>query len=135
MSLTISPSDGCGSTHAEGSYGSAFNKGKGGVYATYLESDALKIYWFPRQKIPADIKAGKPDPSKWGKPASQFISGSSCKVDKYFKGQTIVRDCKAKRYNMLTQSLDHQHCFLWRQHRSGHLERRVQGFYWGQYLR
>ncbi|WZH49911.1 concanavalin A-like lectin/glucanase domain-containing protein [Fusarium acuminatum] len=82
--------DGCGSTHAEGSYGSAFNKGKGGVYATYLESDALKIYWFPRQKIPADIKAGKPDPSKWGKPASQFISGSSCKIDKYFKGQTII---------------------------------------------
>ncbi|KAJ4118853.1 hypothetical protein NW768_010591 [Fusarium equiseti] len=82
--------DGCGSTHAEGSYGSAFNKAKGGVYATWLESDALKIYWFPRNKIPADIKSGKPDPSKWGTPASRFISGPGCDVGKYFKGQTII---------------------------------------------
>jgi len=83
-------SDGCGSTHAEGSYGSAFNKAKGGVYATWLESDALKIYWFPRDKIPTDIKSGKPDPSNWGTPASKFVSGSGCDVGKYFKGQTIV---------------------------------------------
>ncbi|EWZ32448.1 hypothetical protein FOCG_13092 [Fusarium oxysporum f. sp. radicis-lycopersici 26381] len=82
--------DGCGSTHASGSYGSAFNKGKGGVYAVWLESDALKIYWFNRQSIPADIKSGNPDPSKWGTPASQFLSGSGCNVGKYFKGQTIV---------------------------------------------
>ncbi|KAJ4055402.1 hypothetical protein NW760_001369 [Fusarium oxysporum] len=82
--------DGCGSTHASGSYGSAFNKGKGGVYAVWLESDALKIYWFNRQSIPADIKSGNPDPSKWGTPASQFLSGSGCNVGKYFKGQTII---------------------------------------------
>jgi hypothetical protein len=83
-------SDGCGSTHAVGSYGSAFNDAKGGVYATWLESDALRIYWFPREKIPSDIKAGKPDPTKWGKPASKFLSGPGCDVGKYFKGQTIV---------------------------------------------
>jgi hypothetical protein len=88
--LICTLSDGCGSTHASGSYGSAFNKGKGGVYAVWLESDALKIYWFNRQSIPADIKSGNPDPSKWGTPASQFLSGSGCNVGKYFKGQTIV---------------------------------------------
>ncbi|RGP80043.1 mixed-linked glucanase precursor mlg1 [Fusarium longipes] len=81
--------DGCGNTHAVGSYGSAFNKAKGGVYATWLESNSLKIYWFPREKIPSDIKAGKPDPTRWGEPASKFLSGPGCDVRKYFKGQTI----------------------------------------------
>ncbi|KAF4981033.1 hypothetical protein FZEAL_3085 [Fusarium zealandicum] len=83
-------SDGCGNTMSADSYGSAFNKGKGGVYATWLEADALKLYWWKRQNIPADIKDGKPDPTKWGKPASQFISGASCDVGAYFKGLTII---------------------------------------------
>ncbi|KAH7141844.1 concanavalin A-like lectin/glucanase domain-containing protein [Dactylonectria macrodidyma] len=82
--------DGCGNTMSAGSYGTAFNKGKGGVYATWLEADAIKIYWWSRAKIPADITAGKPDPSKWGKPASQFISGQGCNVAKFFKGLTII---------------------------------------------
>ncbi|KAJ4245089.1 hypothetical protein NW762_014300 [Fusarium torreyae] len=73
-----------------GSYGSAFNKGEGGVYAIWLEADALKIYWWSRENIPADITSGNPDPSKWGTPASQFVSGSSCDVSAYFKGQTII---------------------------------------------
>ncbi|KAM0559958.1 hypothetical protein ACHAPJ_003912 [Fusarium lateritium] len=82
--------DGCGNTMSSGSYGSAFNKGNGGVYATWLEADALKIYWWSRENIPADITSGNPDPSKWGTSASQFVSGSSCDVSAYFKGQTII---------------------------------------------
>ncbi|KAK7422731.1 hypothetical protein QQZ08_009355 [Neonectria magnoliae] len=75
---------------SEGSYGSAFNKANGGVYATWLEANSLKIYWWSRKNIPADITAGKPDPSKWGTPASQFTGGKGCNVGKYFKGQTII---------------------------------------------
>ncbi|KAF7544820.1 hypothetical protein G7Z17_g9651 [Cylindrodendrum hubeiense] len=74
----------------EGSYGSVFNKAEGGVYATWLEPDALKIYWWSRKDIPTDITTGKPDPSKWGKPASQFISGKDCNIGAYFKEQTII---------------------------------------------
>ncbi|KPM44869.1 hypothetical protein AK830_g1593 [Neonectria ditissima] len=82
--------DGCGNTLSAKSYGTPFNKGKGGVYATWLAEDAIKIYWWPRKKIPADITAGKPDPSKWGTPASQFTSGKGCSVSKYFKGLSII---------------------------------------------
>ncbi|KAF7539730.1 hypothetical protein G7Z17_g12368 [Cylindrodendrum hubeiense] len=82
--------DGCGNTMTAGSYGSAFNRAEGGVYATWLEANALKIYWWSRENIPADITAGKPDPSKWGNPASQFVSGKGCNVGTYFKGQTII---------------------------------------------
>lgn len=73
-----------------GSYGTTFNNGNGGVYATVLESNALRIYWFPRSRIPADITAGNPDPSRWGTPASSFSSTNGCDVSKYFKGQTLV---------------------------------------------
>ncbi|KAL9561237.1 hypothetical protein ACKAV7_014592 [Fusarium commune] len=82
--------DGCGNTMSAGSYGSEFNKAKGGVYATWLRADSLKIYWWSRKNIPDDITAGKPDPSKWGTPASQFFSGKGCNVGTYFKGQTII---------------------------------------------
>ena len=83
-------SDGCGNTFSAASYGINFNNNQGGVYATWIDTNALKIYWWPRNKIPADITAGKPDPSKWGTPAAQFLGGSNCNVAKYFKGETIV---------------------------------------------
>ncbi|KAF4997042.1 hypothetical protein FDECE_12220 [Fusarium decemcellulare] len=82
--------DGCGNTMSRGSYGPTFNQGQGGVYATWLDTNSVKIYWWSRKNIPRDITAGKPDPSKWGKPASQFIGGRNCNVSRYFKGQTII---------------------------------------------
>lgn len=75
---------------SQGSYGPAFNAAGGGVYATWLESDALKLYWFKRSNIPADITSGNPNPANWGTPASQFTSGSNCNISKYFKDLTIV---------------------------------------------
>jgi hypothetical protein len=75
-----------------GSYGDAFNDAQGGVYAVWLESDFLNIYWFPRSRIPADITAGNPRPSSWGRPTSTFVSNSGCNVGDYFKDQTIVSD-------------------------------------------
>ncbi|KAJ3495755.1 hypothetical protein NLG97_g3159 [Lecanicillium saksenae] len=82
--------DGCGSTMSTGSYGPEFNEGKGGVFATWLQPNALRIYWWNRDNVPSDILSGNPDPDTWGKPASQFISGSDCDVGNYFKKQTIV---------------------------------------------
>jgi hypothetical protein len=73
-----------------GSYGPTFNAAGGGVYATWLESNALKLYWWKRSDIPADITNGNPDPTNWGTPASQFVSGSNCNVGNYFKELTIV---------------------------------------------
>lgn len=89
--LTRRCSDGCGNTMAKGSYGDAFNAGQGGVYATWVESSAIKIWWWSRKNIPKDITAGSPNPDRWGRPASQFLrSSAGCNVGKYFKGLTIV---------------------------------------------
>jgi hypothetical protein len=83
-------SDGCGNTFGAGSYGLDFNNKGGGVYAVNLDKDAIKIFWWPRNKIPADVKANKPNPHKWGTPAALFKSSSSCNVSKYFKKMSIV---------------------------------------------
>ncbi|KAB5545836.1 concanavalin A-like lectin/glucanase domain-containing protein [Coniochaeta sp. 2T2.1] len=84
---------GCGNTAATGSAGDGFNAGGGGVYATAIESTSLKIWFFPKSKIPKDITAGTPDPSTWSKPFVDFETSKSsnkCSVAKYFKKNTII---------------------------------------------
>lgn len=107
----IITSSGCGNTLAAGSYGKVFNDNDGGVYVTWLTENAVRIYWWKRSQIPPDIKAGRPDPSKWGRPAARFTTGDNCDVKKYFKGLTIVSFmiCSCWIVCMLTSS-DHQHC-------------------------
>ena len=55
------------------SYGTAFNAGKGGVYATEWTSQAISIWFFPRTAIPSDITSGAPDPNSWGSATASFI--------------------------------------------------------------
>ncbi|KAI0176071.1 concanavalin A-like lectin/glucanase domain-containing protein [Hypoxylon sp. FL1284] len=74
------------------SYGDAFNAEGGGVYALEWDSDALKIWHFPRSTIPDDIVYGHavgPDPSTWGPPQAVF-GGSSCDADTYFFNMSLV---------------------------------------------
>lgn len=102
---------------SSGSYGDAFNVGGGGVFATWLGPDALRIYWWSRKDIPQDITNGTPDPTQWGTPASQFTSGSDCDVGHYFKGQTIVSSYQptkflAEGWGFIDFVSDHQHRFL-----------------------
>ncbi|KAF2000239.1 glycoside hydrolase family 16 protein [Amniculicola lignicola CBS 123094] len=82
--------EGCGvlSTSAT-SYGTGFNNYGGGVFATLWTSSGFKVWYFPTRNTPADIKAGKPDPSKWGKPAANY---AGCDFDAKFKNMKIVFD-------------------------------------------
>jgi beta-glucanase (GH16 family) len=83
---------GCSFTTANPlSYGSGFNAAGGGVYAMEWTSSAIQVYFFPRALIPADIKAGTPDPSTWGMPMARF-SGPGCDIDSHFKNHQIVFD-------------------------------------------
>lgn len=82
---------GCSVQAPEASYGDPFNANGGGVYAMQWTSSFIKIFFFPRNKIPADIKSGNPDPTKWGLPAGNFDSKyGNCNIDKAFEAQTIV---------------------------------------------
>ncbi|OAL31654.1 hypothetical protein AYO20_08197 [Fonsecaea nubica] len=83
---------GCGAfdTHSN-SYGPGFNSNRGGVYAMEWTSDAIKIWFFPRNSIPSDIASGTPDPSGWGSPASIF-NGPGCDIDANFEDHRIIFD-------------------------------------------
>lgn len=71
-------------------YGDGFNAGLGGVYATQWTSEFIRLWFFPRSAIPADITAGQPDPSTWGPPMSNFQG--SCDIDTHFVNHEIVFD-------------------------------------------
>lgn len=70
-------------------YGDTFNAVGGGVYALDWTSEAIRIWHWPRQRIPADIVAKRPDPSGWGLPSALFGT-STCNVDQHFKNMSIV---------------------------------------------
>jgi hypothetical protein len=84
---------GCSVIGQEGSYGTPMNDNGGGVYAMEWTSDAINIYFFPRNATPNDITTGNPDPSGWGKPTANFESRyGSCDIDAHFPPQTIYFD-------------------------------------------
>jgi hypothetical protein len=72
-------------------YGEGFNINGGGVYATEWSVDDIRIWFFPRDKIPADIASGNPQPSEtWGVPRASFAG--DYQVDDHFKDLKIVFD-------------------------------------------
>ncbi|KAJ5999287.1 hypothetical protein N7451_007097 [Penicillium sp. IBT 35674x] len=72
------------------SYGGIFNAVGGGVYATEWTSDVIRIWRFPRSKIPANIQSATLDPSTWGTPVASFSGG--CNIDAQFSNLHLVFD-------------------------------------------
>ncbi|KAJ6455955.1 glycoside hydrolase family 16 protein [Mycena vitilis] len=84
---------GCGVLdHDETSYGLRFNQAGGGVYAHTWTNDAINVWHFSRDKIPADIKSNKPDPTEWGTPTGSFVAGSGCDFSQHFKDHVLTID-------------------------------------------
>jgi hypothetical protein len=82
---------GCGiDATVDATYGTGFNSGGGGVYATEWTSDGITIWYFQRSKIPNDITNGNPDPSSWAEPLAKFQG--SCNFQTLFQNQSIVVD-------------------------------------------
>ena len=51
----------------------------------------IKIYFWAKNDVPADITSGNPDPSKWSLPMANFDSQyGGCDVGASFPEQTIV---------------------------------------------
>ncbi|PVH88102.1 glycoside hydrolase family 16 protein [Cadophora sp. DSE1049] len=97
-SSTLSTSDcnagnageGCSlTTTNKQNYGTGFNAIGGGIYAMEWTSSAIKVFFFARNAIPADITSGNPDPTTWGTPIGSF-SGTGCSIDSHFKNHKIV---------------------------------------------
>ncbi|GAA5841387.1 hypothetical protein JCM11251_006174 [Rhodosporidiobolus azoricus] len=80
------------------SYGEAFAAAGGGVWATALSSDGIKIWFFSRPDVPSDLLASNssavPNPDNWGTPTASYAS-SSCNIADYFAPQHLVLDITA----------------------------------------
>lgn len=75
----------------ENTYGSGLNAIGGGVYAMSWTDEAITMWFFPRNDIPADIVNGAPTLVDWGRPLSEF-SSASCDIPQFFQNNNIVFD-------------------------------------------
>lgn len=86
-----SQNKGCSIEHpSTNSYGAGLNAIGGGVYATHWTNEAISVFFFPRDAIPADALGDSPNPSGWGKPAAKFTGG--CNIPQFIKQQKLVFD-------------------------------------------
>jgi hypothetical protein len=82
---------GCSIEHpSTKSYGAGLNQNGGGVYAMQWNADAISVYFFPRESIPADVLGANPNPATWGKPAAKFAG--ACDIEEKFAAQQIIID-------------------------------------------
>ncbi|KAI4724864.1 hypothetical protein E4T49_07406 [Aureobasidium sp. EXF-10728] len=73
-------------------YGDGFNANGGGVYAMQWTSEFMKVWFFPRNAIPASISSGSPSPAlDFGTPVGNF-DGGSCDIDSHFINHRMVFD-------------------------------------------
>ena len=83
---------GCGVRGQDATYGEALNANGGGVYAMELRDAGIRIWFFARTSIPADLTSGNdtaPDPSGWGEALADFPS-THCDVSSHFTNQSII---------------------------------------------
>ncbi|KAK3348916.1 beta-glucanase [Lasiosphaeria hispida] len=80
---------GCGVTGNPETYGAAFNAAGGGILVVEWREEGIRMWQFGRTAVPADINAGKPDPSIWPMPLADFPN-TSCDIGGHFRNASIV---------------------------------------------
>jgi len=81
--------NGCGITGSQNSYGAPFNSEGGGAYVMEWTQTFIRMFYFPRGKIPSDLEGGNPNPDGWGLPYAYFMTDSECPAS-HFKQHTMV---------------------------------------------
>ena len=75
------------------SYGHGLNKAGGGVFVMQWESSGIKIWRFPPDHVPNDLKRQEPNPDSW---SNSFLRGhwasSTCDIKRHFQEHTITFD-------------------------------------------
>lgn len=72
------------------SYGNGFNSANGGVFAMEWTDDFIKMWYFPRNSIPASITADKPDTADFGIPSANFQG--DCEIRERFIDHKFIFD-------------------------------------------
>ncbi|KAF9229529.1 glycoside hydrolase family 16 protein [Gyrodon lividus] len=93
-SAAQSNNEGCGMrSPSVTSFGSGFNSVGGGVYAMYWENNVgIKVWFFQRGSIPADITAGAPQPQNWTTPMAFWSNSSACNISTMFQDHSAIFD-------------------------------------------
>jgi hypothetical protein len=84
-----SANQGCSIIGSPNSFGAPFNEGGGGVYVAEWNSTLIRMFYFSRGRIPADITAKTPNPDGWGTPYAFFELGQYCNPD-HFQDESMV---------------------------------------------
>jgi len=74
-------------------YGAGFAAAGGGVYALEWSSEGngIRIWFFQRGSIPADVSGSSPNPNSWGTPTAAWPE-SGCNSSQFFGPQTLILD-------------------------------------------
>lgn len=59
------------------------------MYAVEWTSEDIRIWHWPRSRIPQDITSKQPNPASWGPPTALFGT-ETCEPDRYFRQMSIV---------------------------------------------
>ncbi|GAA5884533.1 hypothetical protein JCM16303_000015 [Sporobolomyces ruberrimus] len=89
---TVNANQGCTYTDARNaSYGAQLAANGGGIFAMEMSSDAISVWFFPRDQIPTDLRgsSSSPDPTSWGAPTAYYPQ-SSCNINQYFAAQQLT---------------------------------------------
>lgn len=80
---------GCGVSAPVDTYGEAFNKKGGGVYAVELRPEGIRAWVFDHSAVPQDIRSSSPDPSTWGMALADFPN-LECDIGNHFRNMSII---------------------------------------------
>ncbi|KAI3400320.1 hypothetical protein diail_3701 [Diaporthe ilicicola] len=80
-------------TNSTNNFGKGLNAAGGGIYAMQWDSQAISVWFFPRNStIQKKIASSNTtvDPSSFGTPLASFVGGSTCDIDNNFKEHWIT---------------------------------------------
>ncbi|KAF3000759.1 hypothetical protein E8E13_004693 [Curvularia kusanoi] len=80
---------GCGTQAPDGTFGDSFNKNGGGIWATQIEAEGVRVWYFPRSGLPADLESDTPNPDNWGAPVMSFVP-LDCDIRSSWKKMKII---------------------------------------------
>lgn len=85
---------GCAVEALEGTFGDKANERGGGIWVMQVDTDVIRAWWIPRDRVPDELKSGRTgniNPDTWPIDPVMRFTVQSCDVRKAFSKMKIVR--------------------------------------------